>query len=139
DRDTVFASQSTQRHHPPLYYLVGAALVSWTERQDAAAYLDRNPLASIGFVAENNQHVYLHRWPPPTGDTGLAVMLLRLFSIALAAGTVWLVYRAGALAAGDRRAGLLAAGLVVSIPSFIHISASINNDNLVAFLFAAGV
>ncbi len=139
DRDTVFASQSTQRHHPPLYYLAGAVLVSWTQRGDVSAYLERNPLASIGFVAENNQNVYLHQWPPPEGDTGIAIGLLRLFSIALAAGTVWFVYRAGTLAADDRYIGLLAAGLTVSLPSFIHISASINNDNLVTFLFAAGV
>ena len=38
DRETVFASGSAQRHHPPLYYLVGAALISWTDRSDIADF-----------------------------------------------------------------------------------------------------
>lgn len=139
DRDTVFASQSVQRHHPPLYYMVGAALISWTGREDVAAYLAQNPLAAIGFVSDHNQHVYLHPVPAPGGDTSAAIRVLRLYSIALAVVTVWLVYCAGTLAAGDARVGLLAALLVASMPSFLHISASINNDNLVTMLFAAGV
>jgi 4-amino-4-deoxy-L-arabinose transferase-like glycosyltransferase len=139
DRETVFASGSTQRHHPPLYYLLGAALVAGTQRADADLYLQRNPQAAIGFVADNNHNIHLHPQPAPTGDTGLAVSLLRLYSIALGAGTVWCIYRAGHLATGDPRAGLLAALLTASIPSFIHISASISNDNLVTLLFAAGV
>ena len=139
DRDTVFASQSVQRHHSPLYYLVGAVLISWTQRDDVEAYLEQNPLAAIGFVSDHNQNVYLHPVPAPAGDTGVAIWVLRLYSIALAVMTLWFVYRAGTLAASDARVGLVAALLVASIPSFLHISASINNDNLVTMLFAAGV
>jgi len=39
DRATMFESQSVQRHHPPLYYLIGALLISWTERDDLPMYL----------------------------------------------------------------------------------------------------
>ncbi len=139
DRDTVFASQSVQRHHPPLYYLIGAALISGTQRDDVDTYLQRNPQAAIGFVSDNNINIYLHPYPAPSGGTANAITLLRLYSIALATGTVWLVYRVGYLASDDARVGLSAALLTASIPTFIHISASINNDNLVTFLFAAGV
>ncbi len=139
DRATVFKSQSVQRHHPPLYYLIGAALVSWTQRDDVAAYLQQNPLASIGMVTDNNLNVYLHPVPPPQGDTIIAIWILRLYSIFLGAATVWLIYRSARLVTGEAQVGLLAALLVISIPSFVHISASINNDNLVTMLHAAGV
>jgi 4-amino-4-deoxy-L-arabinose transferase-like glycosyltransferase len=138
DQDTVFASQSAQRHHPPLYYALGALLISLTQRGDLDAYLQLNPLASVGVVADNNLNVYLHPVPPPSGDTAFAVWIFRLFSIALSTGTVWLIYRAALLIAG-RRIALLALLLVVSIPTFISISASINNDNLITLLHAAGV
>lgn len=138
DRDTVFASQSVQRHHPPLYYLIGALLISTTSRADADAYLQRNPLASIGFVTGQNENVYLHPLPAPNGDTGTAITLLRLYSITLATGTLWLTVQIGRLASGSFGVGLLAGVIAASIPSFIHISASINNDNLVTLLFALG-
>ena len=135
----MFSSQSTQRHHPPLYYLVGAALISGTNRADLAAYLQSNPFASIGVVSDNNANLYLHPVPPPNGDTAMAIWILRLYSILLGTGTVWLVFRCGALVLGDPRGSLVAALLVISIPGFIHISASINNDNLVTLLYTAGI
>lgn len=139
DRATVFKSQSVQRHHPPLYYLIGAGLVSWTQRGAVDAYLQQNPLASIGMVTDNNLNVYLHPVPPPPGDTIIAIWVLRLYSIALGAATVWLIYKSVYLVTNDARPSLLTALLVISIPSFVHISASINNDNLVTLLHAAGV
>ncbi|MEP7292309.1 MAG: phospholipid carrier-dependent glycosyltransferase [Chloroflexota bacterium] len=139
DHDTVFASQSAQRHHPPLYYLIGALLISPTQRADLDAYLQPNPLAWIGVVADNNQNVYLHPVPAPNGDTALAIWIFRLYSIALGTLTVWLIYRCAMLIAGDPHVALIAALLVISLPTFISISASINSDNLVTLLHAAGV
>ncbi len=137
-RDMVFASQSTQRHHPPLYYLAGAALTFWLEQGNAREHLLLNPLAAIGFAADNNLNVHLHE-PTMSGGLLAAVWLLRGFSIALATGTLWLVYTAGRLAADSPRVGLFALLLAGCVPSFVHISASINNDNLVTFFYAAGV
>ena len=137
--ENIFNSQSVQRHHPPLYYLIGALLISGTKRDDLAQYLQPNPLASIGVVADNNQNVYLHPMPPPNGDTATAIWILRLYSIMLGIGTVWLIYRCAYLVTGDAHTALLTALLVISVPTFIHISASINNDNLVTLLHAAGV
>jgi len=138
-RDAIFASQATQRHHPPLYYMAGALLVAWTERDDVDAYLNVNPLAAIGNVTDNNQNVYLHNWRSPGGDTARAIWMLRLFSIALTAGMLWMIYRIGALAFGRRKVGLLAMLLAVSVPTFVFIGASINNDNLVTFFYTAGI
>src|SRR5258708_4084871 len=136
-RDAEFKSQSTQRHQPPLYYLIGAALISWTHRTDVADYLHVNPFAAIGIVSPNNQNVFLHPLNYP-GDTGTAIWILRLYSIALATIALSYVYLTGRLAFGNP-VGLLAMLLTASIPGFIFIGASINNDNLVTAVYAAGV
>ena len=105
--EDIFDSQSLQRHHPPLYYFVGALLISGTKRDDLAQYLVPNPLASIGVVADNNQNVYLHPVPAPTGDTATAIWILRLYSIALGTVTVWLIYRCACLITGNTQVALL--------------------------------
>lgn len=138
-RRETFESRAVQRHHPPLYYLVGALLVGWTDRSDVDSYFVDNPFGAIGFVSDNNQNIYLHSPQPPTGSTHVAVWLLRLYSLALATGTLWLVYRAGELAFPGRPVGLLAMTLPLAIPGFVAGAASINNDNLVTFIFAAGI
>lgn len=138
DRAIVFASQSAQRHHPPLYYALGALLIAPTQRADLASYLQINPLASLGVVAANNVNAYLHTVPAPSGDTAAAIWLFRAFSIALSTASVWFIYRAALLVVGARTA-LLALLLVIAMPTFIAISASVNNDNLVTLLHAAGV
>ena len=138
-RRETFESRAVQRHHPPLYYMLGALLVGWTDRSDVDSYFVDNPFGAIGFVSDNNQNIYLHNPQPPTGSTHVAVWLLRLYSLALATGTLWLVYRAGQMAFPGRPVGLLAMALPLCLPGFVAGAASINNDNLVTFLFAAGV
>lgn len=149
----VYNAQATERwslekHQPPLYYLIGAALVSWTQRNDINAYLQPNPLVFIRQLPTPN--VWLH--PPPSSlnpgvsistfdainDTAVAAWVLRCYSIVLAVGTLWFIYRAGR-EAFSARVGLLAMLLVASIPMFVSLSASINNDNLVIFLYTVGV
>ncbi len=138
DRKTVFASRSVERHQPPLYYMIGAGLVAWTNRSDVDDYFQPNPFASIGFVKLNNQNVYLHDLTP-RGGTLVAVWILRLYTLALATGALWLIYRAGQIAFPGRPVGLLALALTVSIPGFVANGVSISNDSMVTFLFAAGV
>ncbi len=138
DHDTVFASQSVQRHHPPLYYLLGAALVGGTDRSNIGELLRPNPFAAIGTVSPVNQNAFLHPLAPAWSGALWAVWLLRMFGIALGAGTVWLVYRTGR-ALGGPAVGLASAWLVVCLPGFIFVSASINNDTLVIFLSSAGI
>lgn len=138
-RDAIFASDATQRHHPPLYYMVGAALTFWTARDDLASYRHINEFAAIGTVKPNNQHRYLHNWVAPDGDSAAAIWIMRLWSIALGVATLWLIYGMGRLVFDTPMVGLLAMLLTASIPMFVFISASINNDNLVTFLYTAGV
>lgn len=138
DRASVFASQSTQRHHMPLYYLIGALLISGTDRGDLDQFLIRNHLAAIGQVAINNQNLYLHPLDPPVEGTLRAVAILRAYSLTLAAGTLLLIYY-GAARLFSPRTGVIVLLLTASIPTFIFISVSISNDNLVTLLVTAGV
>lgn len=134
DKAAVFARGDTQRSHPPLYYLIGALLVADTQRTDFAEYTARNPFASIGVVSHANQNVQLHRLRYG-GDSGVAFWRLRLYSIALACGTLWLTYLTGKRLF-SAPLGLAAMFLLASIPTFIHISSSINDDNLVTLMSA---
>ncbi|MCC6615367.1 MAG: DUF2142 domain-containing protein [Anaerolineae bacterium] len=138
DRASVFASQSTQRHHMPLYYLIGAVLISGTDRSDIADFLHQSPLASTGVVTLNNQNLNLHPLDLSPDKTMRAVFILRAFSIVLAIGTLLLIYH-GVSLLFSKRVGVAAMLLTASIPTFIFISASISNDNLTTFLFTAGV
>lgn len=138
-RDAIFASGSTQRHHPPLYYLAGALLILPTERADLDDYLISNPFSAIGTAKPNNANAYLHHSRPPTDDTHIAIMLLRGLSIALGAGTVWMIYRIGAIAFQRETIGLVAMLLVASMPMYVFITASVNSDNMVTFFYTAGL
>jgi hypothetical protein len=137
-RAEVFASFATQRHQPPLYYLIGAVLIAPTTRADVDLFKQPNPFAAIGFAQANNLNVNLHRASYP-GDTLTAFWILRLFSLGLACATLWLIYRTAWLGTGQPTAALSALFLAAAIPTVQFISASINNDNMVTFGVAAGV
>ncbi|PJF36427.1 MAG: hypothetical protein CUN49_05435 [Candidatus Thermofonsia Clade 1 bacterium] len=134
DRATVFARGDTQRGHPPLYYLIGALLVADTQRTDFAEYKAHNPFASIGMVSHANQNIHLHRLRY-SSDTHIAFWRLRLYSLALGCGTLWLTYLTGKRLFGAS-VGLAAMFLLANIPTFIHISGSINDDNMVTLMSA---
>lgn len=127
-----------ESHQPPLYYAVGALLVSWTDRSDVDDYLCPNDLIFLRGTTDDNHNKWLHSPVRAGGDTYTAVMVLRGYSIVLGMGTLWFVYCTGRLVLGAA-GGLAAMLLVASIPTFVSISASINNDNLVTFLYSAGV
>lgn len=139
NRAEVLASLSWQRHQPPLLYLTGALLIGGIDRSDLQEYLRVNPLAVQGDVSLNNLNTQLHSYAPPSGNTLAAVRILRLLGLVLASSTVWFIYRSGHLASGQPLVGLLAMLLVASMPTFLFIAGSINNDNLVTFLHTAGV
>jgi 4-amino-4-deoxy-L-arabinose transferase-like glycosyltransferase len=136
-RSTLWAIES---HQPPLYYALGALLIAGIDRSDIDAYLQPNPLIFTMDIVEDNPNKWLH--PPERGaggDTARAVNVLRLLSMVLGAGTLWFVYLTGAEVSGRKWVGLLAAGLVASVPTFVAISGSVNNDNMVTLLYSAGV
>lgn len=124
---------------PPLYYALTALLVSPLDRDDFEERHYRNPHAKIGIgLASDNQNMIVHDPAAeefPWQGTTLAVMVGRLFSIVLGAGTVWFTFAVAWLALPERpRVALLATALVAFNPMFLFISASVNNDNLVIFL-----
>lgn len=139
---TLWAQEGSQ---PPLYYMLGALLIAPIARDDLPELLAAtNPHARIGVpkTAEiANANVYLH---PPDADRWsgalLALQVLRAFSVALGALTVWTVYGVARLAAPrDPWVAPLAQALTVFTPTFVHISASVNNDNLIVALATVGL
>ncbi|NJL93033.1 MAG: hypothetical protein HC915_04575 [Anaerolineae bacterium] len=54
-------------------------------------------------------------------------------------GTLWFIFLIGEEAFPGRRVGLGAMFLAASVPTFVSISASINNDNLVTLAYTAGL
>lgn len=139
NRAEVLSSLSWQRHQPPLLYLMGALLIRWIDRSDVMSYLRINPLAVQGDVSLNNLNSHLHSYALPTGNTLAAVSVMRLLCLLLASSTLWFIYEMGYLVSGKPIIGLLAMILVATMPTFVFIAGSINNDNLVTFIHTAGV
>ncbi len=143
-RAVVFASKSVQRHHPPLYYLMGALLLNGLldDMPDLAPFIRENPQASIGSDIGVNYHVALH---PLSDDMTReeralrdGVNRLRALSLLLGCVTLWASYAALARMFGAR-VGVLGAFLMANVPTFVHLSVSANNDALNNSLFALGV
>lgn len=125
-------------HHPPLYYALFSLPLRLTARADRAEYYVVNPFNTVGTVSLNNQNAYLH-FLNHSGDTGTAIVIGRLFSIALGVVTLWMVYLSAYTLSDDRVFSALVMLLAAAIPMFVFISAAINNDNLGTTLFSAGI
>lgn len=121
----------------PLYYLVAALLTAPIDSQDLPALLYRNPHADIGRVtSDGNINILVHtpreKWP--WQGAVLAVHIARFFSVALATGTVWLIYLLGRLLYPQQpQFALLAMTFVAFNPMFVFIAGSVNNDNMITF------
>lgn len=130
---------NNQSHHAPLYYLLSAALIAWSERHDVADYLRTNELIFLRNTVEDNPNKWLHFYTEPTSDTHRAVYFLRAVNVIIGCGTLLLVYRTARTAFNNAYVGLLSMLLVASIPTFIAVNASVTNDALVIFLYTAGL
>ena len=123
---------------PPLYYLIGALATFWIDTSDAEDLLWRNPQANIGTPLDpGNKNVIVHtqRESYPFRGAALAVHVIRLLSVLLSTGTVFLTYRLALEIFPDHEhLAVGAAAVNAFIPQFLFISGSINNDNLVTFL-----
>lgn len=138
-KETLWRQEGSQ---PPLYYLIAALLVLPIDRSDLETRLFYNPHSKVGIgLASDNQNIIVHDAEAesfPYRQTTLAVMICRLFSILLGAGTVWLTFDIARLAIPTRpMLGFLAMGFVAFNPMFLFITASVNNDNQVIFLGTA--
>jgi 4-amino-4-deoxy-L-arabinose transferase-like glycosyltransferase len=120
---------------PPLYYMLAALLAAPLDLSDMEAVRRQNPHADIGVVRpDGNANMIVHhpdREAFPWNGTFLAVQVVRLFSIVLGLGTVYITYRLGLAIFPERpEIGLGAAALNAFLPMFLFISGSVNNDNL---------
>jgi hypothetical protein len=139
NQDNPILRWNNQSHHAPLYYLIAAGLVSWTERTDLADYLNPNELIFLRNTLEDNPNKWLHRYGSPTSDTHIAVYVLRGFSILIGMGTLCMVYYAAKQLNEGEGLAHFATLLTASIPTFIAVNASVSNDALVIFLYSAGI
>jgi 4-amino-4-deoxy-L-arabinose transferase-like glycosyltransferase len=127
-------------NQPPLYYLLGALVISPIDTSDISAVMRVNPHADTGIIRpDGNGNRLIH--PPQISFSGsvLATYVLRFFSLLLGAATIYLTYRTGLLLFPDKpEIALGAAGINAFIPMAVYISASVNNDNL-SNLLANGI
>ena len=123
---------------PPLYYVVGALLVSGVDLSDAEDLLWTNPQANVGDPTNpGNKNVYIHPATQgyPWKGAVLAVHVLRGLSLLLGAMTVVLAWRiAGLVFPGKPLLSLAVAAVVAFIPQFVFVTASVSNDNAMTFL-----
>ncbi|MEZ4516233.1 MAG: glycosyltransferase family 39 protein [Chloroflexota bacterium] len=122
---------------PPLYYYLSAALTFWIDTSDMESIRWLNPHVDNGVITpDGNTNLAIHDPNAnPWQGTLLAVRLIRLFSVLLSAGTVYLTYRIGRGAAPDRpEIALGAAAVNAFLPMFLFISGAVNNDNLAVLL-----
>jgi 4-amino-4-deoxy-L-arabinose transferase-like glycosyltransferase len=115
---------SHEAHQPPLYYVVGAVLVSPIDRSDFDRVFQLNPGEDIN-VRQNLAVTDMSLFPR---GTTLAVRVLRLFSALLGAATVVLAYAMTRQLGLPDKTALLSAALLAFNPKFIMLSASVSND-----------
>lgn len=134
---------SQEAAQPPLYYMLGAALLAPIDRTGARDAVWLNPFAWIGNAAAlTNINRMVH--PPseawPWQGHVLAAHVLRVFSTLLGLGTLLTIYASARLLWPESKTRpLMATALVAFLPQFNFISASITNDALIVFLCSLGI
>ncbi len=129
-----------ETHQPPLYYATAAPLVAAiSDLNDINTFLRSNDLIFIKGVLAANHNKWLHSPERSSDDTYRAVIAVRGLSMLMGIGTLLCVYASAFLVFDDRVKATAAMLLVASIPTFVAISASVNNDNLVTLLYSIGI
>jgi 4-amino-4-deoxy-L-arabinose transferase-like glycosyltransferase len=126
---------------PPLYYAIVALAIAPFDRADRVPPNDfpgwvrfnsSHPAITPGATSDTpNVFVHTAREDAWTGSV-LAVHVARLVSLLFGALTVVGVYCAGRAVTGREDLALSGAALVAFTPQFVFISASVNNDSLMA-------
>ncbi len=122
-----------QAHHPPLYYLLGAAATFWI-RPDSPWYYEPVWNPHRGFhpweVGADNKNYYLHgpeEWSLP--NTALAVRVARWVNVVLGALMVGVTYAIARRILPDQDALAVGASAIVAFnPQFLYLSGAVNND-----------
>ena len=128
---------------PPLYYYIMALATGWIDTNDIHNVRRLNPHVDNGVVtADGNINLAIHNNDEkfPWNGTVLAVRGIRLLSVLLSAGTVYLTYLLSLEIQPSRPLlAASAAALLAFTPMFAFISGSVNNDNLAMLLASASV
>ncbi|WP_420629844.1 glycosyltransferase family 39 protein [Candidatus Leptofilum sp.] len=131
---------SQEAAQPPLYYILGAALISPIDTSTAREEVWLNPFGTQGIgnaaaLVNKNQvvHTAARQWP--WRGYVLAAHLLRVFSTLLGLGTLLTIYGCARLLwPQNARLPLLAVAIVAFLPQFNFLHAAVSNDTLVIFL-----
>jgi len=123
-----------QAHHPPLYYLLGAAATFWIKPDSSWDYEPAwNPF--WGFhdwqVGADNKNHYLHGAEEafPTTGAPLAARVARWVNVILGALTVGVTYLTARRIFPESDALALGAAAIVAFnPQFLYLSGAVNND-----------
>lgn len=129
---------------PPLYYILGAGLTFWIDTSDLPALRTLNPHADIGVpMPDGNINMVVHDPAAeafPWRGAALAMHIVRLLSAAMAAATVYAVYRfALEVFPGRADLALAAAAFTGFTPMFVFVGGVINNDNAVTLMCTLGL
>ncbi|MBN1318860.1 MAG: glycosyltransferase family 39 protein [Anaerolineales bacterium] len=115
---------------PPLYYAILAPFIAGIDTHDLEHIAPINPYWRKGAGTNVHYHTPAERFP--YRNTSLAVHLARFISTLIASITIISAYGLTRIVLPNQ--AVLAAALVAFNPQFVFMSASINNDNLVAAL-----
>lgn len=127
---------------PPLYYYLGAVLTFWIDTADMEDIRWLNPHVDNGIITEDgNTNLAIHDPDRnPWQGTLLAVRIVRLVSVLMSAGTVFLTYLIAKGVVPNRPEIALGATAVNAfLPMFLFISGAVNNDNLAILLASLAV
>ena len=135
--ETIYAQHGSQ---PPLYYGLMALLTSPFPIDDADAYRRLNPHAAVNQPDSfGNKNLVIHdESRSMLAGTGLVILMIRGFGLALGAGTIVMVHKISEYIAPQRpTVAVVAAAITAFNPMFVFVSASVNNDSLAMILNAA--
>lgn len=123
---------------PPLYYVLGALLISPIDTTGAYEEVWPNPFVRLGdasWPVDTNAFVHGPAEAWPWKGYVLAAHLLRVMSALFGLGTLLCIYAAGRLLWPSQPAlALLAAALVAFLPQFGFLHGAVSNDPLIIFL-----
>lgn len=124
-------------HHPPLYYLLGALALRAIEPQHKLSAPYVFPSIDPDLAYQDSLFVHQSKGPFDLSEDELGPRLLRLLSILMSMGTIWVTYQtARQIFPSEPLLALAASGMVSFIPQYTFISASVNSDNLANLLSA---
>ncbi len=130
--DTSWRQEGSQ---PPLYYTLAAAVTFWIDTSDIDEVRHLNPHVNEGPMPDGNVNLIVHQDDLelfPWGGTVLAVHIIRLLSVLMGVGAVYLTYAiAREVVPDEPLLAVGAAAIHAFTPMYVFITASVNNDALV--------